>query len=101
MEKSTIKFYPQDIFLKKTILRLIPKTIKPNHITLLRFFLTPIVIGAIIKEKNILALFLFLITAFTDAIDGAMARTRNQITQWGKIYDPLADKFLIGLTAFF
>lgn len=39
---------------------------------------------------------LFAFAALTDAIDGAMARTRNQITQWGKIADPFADKLLIG-----
>jgi len=40
------------------------------------------------------------LVAFTDALDGSMARTRNQITEWGKIYDPLADKILIASMVF-
>jgi phosphatidylglycerophosphate synthase len=43
-------------------------------------------------------LLLFIFSAFTDALDGALARTRKQITEWGKIHDPLADKLLIGLS---
>jgi len=39
---------------------------------------------------------LFLLLAFTDAIDGSLARTRNMVTQWGMMFDPLADKLLVG-----
>lgn len=42
---------------------------------------------------------LFIVAAITDMLDGALARTRNQITEWGKLFDPLADKLLIGSTA--
>ena len=38
----------------------------------------------------------FIISAFTDAIDGSLARTRNQITKWGIVFDPIADKLLVG-----
>ena len=38
-----------------------------------------------------------MIVAFTDALDGTMARTRNQITSWGAFWDPIADKILISL----
>ena len=41
------------------------------------------------------ALFMFIIAASTDFIDGAMARTRDQITDVGKVIDPIADKLLI------
>jgi CDP-diacylglycerol--glycerol-3-phosphate 3-phosphatidyltransferase len=41
------------------------------------------------------ALIVFIIAACTDFIDGAMARTRNQITDTGKVIDPIADKLLI------
>jgi CDP-diacylglycerol--glycerol-3-phosphate 3-phosphatidyltransferase len=40
-------------------------------------------------------LILFLLTMLTDAIDGAMARTRRQITDLGKMIDPLADKMAV------
>jgi len=39
---------------------------------------------------------MFVLTAATDAIDGSLARTRNKITEFGKLFDPLADKLLIG-----
>ena len=38
---------------------------------------------------------MFVFASFTDALDGAMARTRNEITGLGKVFDPLADKLLI------
>lgn len=42
---------------------------------------------------------LFLLTAFTDMIDGSLARVRHQITPWGIFFDPIADKLLIGSVA--
>lgn len=44
---------------------------------------------------NYVCLFLFLIAAFTDFMDGKIARKRNQITTFGKIFDPIADKIII------
>ena len=41
-----------------------------------------------------------MLTSFTDALDGAMARTRNQVTNLGKMLDPLADKILICTVAY-
>jgi CDP-diacylglycerol--glycerol-3-phosphate 3-phosphatidyltransferase len=41
------------------------------------------------------------IAALTDALDGSMARTRNQITKFGMLFDPFADKFLIGVMILF
>jgi len=40
---------------------------------------------------------IFILIAFTDAIDGSLARLRKQITDWGTLYDPIADKLFIGL----
>jgi CDP-diacylglycerol--glycerol-3-phosphate 3-phosphatidyltransferase len=37
-----------------------------------------------------------LFSAFSDALDGALARTKHKITSWGTFYDPVADKLLIG-----
>ena len=99
INNSSVKLYPLDKILQATILKIIPNFLTPNHFTVLRLLLTPIVILFILKEKIILGLILFLFAALTDAIDGAMARTRNQITEWGKVYDPIADKLLIGATA--
>lgn len=84
-----------DNFIDKIFLRFIPKTVKPNHITIIRFLLIPIVYLLLISNNFGLGLVVFVIAASTDFIDGAMARTRNQITDMGKIIDPIADKLLI------
>jgi len=89
------KIYFFDKVFQVTILRLIPDKIKPNHLTVVRFLMTPFVVYFLWLGNHWLGLILFLIAALTDALDGAMARTRNQITEWGKMYDPLADKLLI------
>jgi len=88
-----------DKALAMTILRLIPKSITPNQVTLFRFITTPFVVWLLLADYYVVGGVLFIISAFSDAVDGALARTRDQITDWGKMYDPLADKFLISITA--
>lgn len=88
--------YPHDKILDFLILRFIPHTVHPNHVTWLRILLTPAVLYFIITEQYDIGIPFFLFTAATDAIDGALARTRNQITRRGIMLDPLADKLLIG-----
>lgn len=84
-----------DGLINKIFLRFIPHSVKPNHVTVIRFGLIPIVY-LLLKSGNLcLALIVFAIAASTDFIDGAMARTRNQITDVGKVIDPVADKLLI------
>jgi len=97
MKKENITI--SDKFLAVTFLRLFPSFIVPNHLTLARFFATPFVLYFVFLEDYVIGITLFSLAAFTDALDGAMARTRNQVTEWGKTFDPLADKLLIGLTA--
>ncbi len=80
----------------KVILWLIPTWVRPNHVTVLRLLLTPFVLYFLWYERWSIVLPLFLFTAFTDAVDGSLARTRQQITLWGTIADPVADKLLIG-----
>jgi CDP-diacylglycerol--glycerol-3-phosphate 3-phosphatidyltransferase len=94
------KPYPTDYLLKYTLLPLIPHWITPNQVTVLRIVLTPVAIGLIVSENYAVAIPFFLFVALTDAIDGAMARVRNQITDWGTMWDPIADKFLIGSAVF-
>ncbi len=89
--------YFHDKILAATILKLIPRSIEPNHVTALRFIATPFVVGILLSGYYKIGAILFIITAFTDAIDGSLARTRDQITVWGKLYDPLADKLLVTL----
>ncbi len=99
MEKKNFWAHPFDPLLAKTLIKIIPPSVKPNYITWLRFFLIPFILFFLEKGELKVAFFLFLFAAFTDALDGALARTRNQITDWGRTYDPLADKLLICLTA--
>ncbi|MEK7557682.1 MAG: CDP-alcohol phosphatidyltransferase family protein [Patescibacteria group bacterium] len=94
------KIFWHDKFLAATILKLIPEIIKPNHLTVFRIIATPAVVVLMVYGQYYIGLIAFLFIAFTDALDGSMARTRNQITEWGKIYDPLADKILIGSMVF-
>ncbi len=88
--------YPHDRLLAATLLRLIPRWVQPNHITILRFLATPFVVWLVAAGHLYEGIVAFVVVASTDAIDGAMARTRKQITEWGTLMDPLADKLLIG-----
>jgi phosphatidylglycerophosphate synthase len=81
--------------LAKTVLRLIPRSVQPNHLTIARFWLIPFVAYFLFFGNYRIGLFVFILTALTDGIDGALARTRGQITEWGRLYDPVADKLLV------
>jgi Phosphatidylglycerophosphate synthase len=95
-EQYTSKPYFHDRLLSRTVLRLFPQTVSPNQITMARFVLTPLVVWLIWIGNYAWGVPVFVLTAFTDTIDGSMARTRNQITKWGIVFDPIADKLLIG-----
>ena len=88
-----------DRILEKTFLKLFPVFVRPNFLTVFRFVSIPFVIFFLMHEDYEIGLWLFAISAFTDALDGAIARTRNMITDWGIVFDPLADKLLIGSAA--
>ena len=69
-----------------------------NKITLARIALIPIflvlaVLGG--TTFDILALVLFIVCSATDFLDGYVARKYNQVTDFGKFVDPLADKLLV------
>src|SRR5271168_621238 len=71
----------------------------PNKLTASRFVLTAFFLCALfcpwqIPFRNTLALFLFCIASFTDFLDGKIARSRNLITNFGILMDPLADKIM-------
>lgn len=94
------RIFWHDKLLAKTFLKFFPLSVIPNHLTLFRFIATPGVVFLMVYEYYLIGLLAFLLVAFTDALDGSMARTRNQVTEWGKVYDPLADKVLIGAMIF-
>ena len=70
----------------------------PNKLTILRILLTPVFLGVILWEelphRFVIACLVFSVGAITDAIDGHLARKNNQITNFGKFLDPIADKVL-------
>ena len=70
----------------------------PNVLTLLRILLVPVLVVALLNETpngDLLAAIVFAIASLTDAIDGYLARSRQWVTTFGKLMDPLADKLLI------
>lgn len=69
-----------------------------NKITLLRMAMIPFFIYFALQDTVgalITALVLFCVASFTDFLDGYIARKYNQITDFGKFVDPLADKLLV------
>lgn len=70
-----------------------------NKLTLMRIFLVPIFLVFIaikgIPYGRSIATFVFILASLTDKLDGYIARSRNQITKFGKFMDPLADKLLV------
>lgn len=76
-----------------------------NKLTIFRIFLVPIMVvipffnisGEVfgIPYSFIIIDAIFIIASITDKLDGYIARSRNQITTFGKFLDPLADKILV------
>ncbi len=71
----------------------------PNLLTVLRILLVPVLVVALLSSggqtSDVLAAVVFAAASVTDALDGWLARTREQITNFGKLMDPVADKLLI------
>ena len=75
----------------------------PNLLTTVRIVVVPILAWLLFKESaetdtnRIIAGTIFIVAALTDIADGTIARRWNLITNFGKIFDPIADKALIGV----
>jgi cardiolipin synthase (CMP-forming) len=67
----------------------------PNSLTILRILLIPCYIGLLVYGRFDEALIVLLVAGLTDALDGAIARMKNQYTRLGAVLDPLADKMLL------
>ena len=77
----------------------------PNSLTLARIFLIPLLVVVLLTRfeaerlfwipKEFVGAAIFGLAAFTDWLDGYVARRRRQVTQLGQLMDPLADKLLI------
>ena len=76
---------------------MIPLTI-PNVLTVVRILLVPVIVVALLEETpnaDMIAAIVFAVAAFTDGLDGYIARARGSVTNFGRLMDPLADKLLI------
>lgn len=73
----------------------------PNKLTVLRVLMIPFFVFFLLLEKGdvfsyrLIAFAVFTVAAFTDTLDGILARKYNLITNFGKFMDPLADKLLV------
>jgi CDP-diacylglycerol---glycerol-3-phosphate 3-phosphatidyltransferase len=70
----------------------------PNALTLVRILLVPVLVVALTVETpggSTVAAIVFAIAAFTDGLDGYIARSRQSVTTFGKVMDPVADKLMI------
>lgn len=66
-----------------------------NLLTASRLFLIPVIIHLILTGQSIAALIAFAFAALTDLLDGAVARYLDEVTELGRILDPLTDRLLI------
>ncbi len=76
----------------------------PNKITIIRVVLIPlfaVILLAKIPHKNVLAAFIFGMLSISDFLDGYFARKKKQVTEFGKLIDPIADKLLISTALVF
>lgn len=70
----------------------------PNILTVLRIMLVPVLVVALLgntPEGDVLAAVVFALASLTDFVDGYLARARDEVTTFGKLMDPLADKLLV------
>jgi CDP-diacylglycerol---glycerol-3-phosphate 3-phosphatidyltransferase len=70
----------------------------PNVLTVARILLVPVLVVALLVNTahgSTVAAVVFAVAAFTDGLDGYIARSRQSVTTFGKVMDPVADKLLI------
>lgn len=76
----------------------------PNYLTLARIVVVPILVVVLLTPVSedwlgisgyALAIGIFIAASLTDILDGHLARKRNQVSNFGKLLDPIADKLLV------
>ncbi len=66
-----------------------------NKLTILRIIMVPVFVVLMMLDMRIAATIVFVVASLTDMLDGYLARKRNEITNFGKFADPIADKILV------
>ncbi len=72
----------------------------PNYLSLARLLMSPIIGHFLYWGNKPLALLLIIIAYLLDVVDGYVARKFNQVSEFGKIIDPIADKVMYAFIAF-
>ena len=73
----------------------------PNTLSIIRCLLVPVFVATLLLMRNagvwgyVVPALVYGLTAFTDMLDGKIARKHNLVTDFGKFIDPLADKFMV------
>lgn len=67
----------------------------PNVLTMIRLILVPVFVVLFLRGHKMASLAVFVAASLTDMLDGYLARKLHQITDFGKLFDPLADKLMV------
>ena len=67
----------------------------PNVLTMIRLALIPLYWALMVKGQTYQALAVYVVASLTDLADGCIARKYHQITNFGKLMDPVADKVMV------
>ena len=71
----------------------------PNALSVLRIIVTPFFAWFFMQDQLAIAVALLVLSGLSDCVDGFIARKLNQVTELGKMLDPLADKLTQGVVA--
>ncbi len=86
----------------KTVQKTVKKQVNiPNVLTLLRIWAIPLIVVTFFFDSLFwawLGVILFAAAGITDYMDGYLARHLNQLSRFGRVLDPIADKLLVGAT---
>jgi CDP-diacylglycerol--glycerol-3-phosphate 3-phosphatidyltransferase len=84
----------------KKVVKYLPDWLTPNMLTLWRILMLLPVVFFILAGHFLWALMFFIIGALFDYLDGPLARERGQVSEFGKLFDPTADKLLFLIVLF-